>query len=162
MRSQNPTPPSSPVHSPRTTHRLWGCSVSSPRNARAASSRSQTAYFWSTLISWNVAQSASLPLRELEPLPRSRPSVLLPLHRARIAREESGLLQRRPVLRVQLRQRPADPVPDGPRLSRQPSAADVDGDVHLVQLLHHLERLLEDHLAGVAPEVLVEGAVVDD
>ena len=50
IRSQNPTLASSPMHWPRTTHRLCGCWVSIPRKARATSSASQTAYFWSTLI----------------------------------------------------------------------------------------------------------------
>src|SRR3989454_2901157 len=109
-----------------------------------------------------VGRTGRLPLGELEPLPRSRSPVLLALHGARIAREEPRLLQWRPVLRIELGERAADPVPDGASLSREPAAADDHGDVHLVELLDHLERLLEDHLAGLAPEVLVEGAVVDD
>src|SRR6266478_2832376 len=110
----------------------------------------------------HAEKTSRLPLGELEPLARSGPSVLLPLHRARIAREEARLLQWRPELRVELGERTADPVPDGASLPREPAAADDHGDVHLVELLDDLERLLEDHLAGLAPEVLVEGAVVDD
>src|SRR5207249_9711585 len=88
--------------------------------------------------------------------------VLLPLHRARIAREEARLLQWRPELRIELGERAADPVTDGPSLPRESAAADDHGDVHLVELLDDFERLLEDHLAGLAPEVLVEGTAVDD
>src|SRR6266446_5314083 len=110
----------------------------------------------------HAEKTSRLPLGELEPLARSGPSVLLPLHRARIAREEAGLLQWRPVVRIELGERAADPVTDGPSLPREPAAADDHGDVHLVELLDDLERLLEDHLAGLAPEVLVEGTVVDD
>src|SRR3989442_5319946 len=109
-----------------------------------------------------VGRTGRLPLGELEPLPRSRSPVLLALHGARIAREEPRLLQWRPVLRIELGDRAAAPVPDGASLSREPAAADDHGDVHLDELLDHLERLLDDHLAGLATEVLAERAVVDD
>ena len=50
---------------------------------------------------------------------------------------------------------------DGAGLSGETAAADIDVDVHLAELLDDLQRLLEDHLAGLAPEVIVQGAVVD-
>src|SRR5438105_10262142 len=53
-----PPPLSSPVHSPRTTHRLGGCFASIPRNARAASSVNHTAYFWPSFM---VATSRVAP-----------------------------------------------------------------------------------------------------
>src|SRR5436305_382078 len=103
----------------------------------------------------------ALALGELEPLPRARTPILLALHRPRIAREEARLLQRRAEVCVQLRQRPRDAVPYRARLAGESSAADVDDDVDLAELLDHLERLLQDHLAGLAAEVVVEGALVD-
>src|SRR5438093_11757683 len=103
-----------------------------------------------------------LPLRELEPLAGAGPAVLLALHHARVASEKAGLLQRGAEVGVQLGERAADAVPDGACLAGEPAAADVHRDVHLAELLDHLERLLEDHLAGLAPEVIVQRAVVDD
>src|SRR3954468_15079564 len=102
-----------------------------------------------------------LPLRELEPLACSRPSVLLALDGAGVAGEESRFLQRGAEVGVELGQRAADAVPDGAGLTRQPAAADVHEDIDLAQLLDDLERLLEHHLARLAAEVLVERARID-
>src|SRR4051812_48015131 len=102
-----------------------------------------------------------LPPGELEPPACSPASVLLALDGAGVAGEESRFLQRRAEVAVELGQRAADAVPDGPGLTRQPAAADVHEDVDLAQLLDHLEGLLEHHLAGLAAEVLVERARVD-
>src|SRR5262245_44052916 len=98
-------------------------------------------------LTWAERQREGLALRELEPLAGARPAVLLALHHPRVASEEAGLLQRRAEVGVELGQRAADAVPDGARLAGEPPAADVHGDVHLAELLHHLQRLLEDHLA---------------
>src|SRR5712664_2266860 len=129
---------------------MWG--IRTKRNGPA----------WDGRAVANRQRNARLSLGELEPLARAGPAVLLALYRAGVACEEPRLLQRRPELRVELGERAADPVPDGAGLPREAAAADVDRDVHLAELLDHLERLLEDHLAGVAPEVLVQGPVVDD
>src|SRR4029077_14218792 len=58
-----------------------------------------------------------LPLAELEPLARSRPSRLLALHHPWIARQESLLAQLLAVLLVRQAQRPRDREPQCTRLS---------------------------------------------
>src|ERR1700694_597035 len=92
---------------------MWSFQRSRPEAKRPRRSRAVA----------NTKGCAGSALRELEPLARSRPPVLLPLHRARVARKEPGLLERRPELRIHLGQRPADAVADGAGLAREPAAA---------------------------------------
>ena len=57
--------------------------------------------------------------------------------------------------------RPRDAVADRAGLAGQPSPVGVHDHVHLAHLVDELERLDQDHLRGLAAEVLVEGAPVD-
>ncbi len=50
---------------------------------------------------------------------------------------------------------------DGPRLSRRPAAAHVDGGVELPDGIGQLERLRDDHAQRLAREVILEGTPVD-
>src|SRR5512138_3994929 len=104
----------------------------------------------------------SLALAELEPTASAGLAVLLPLHHAGVAGEETGLLQRGPELRIQQAQRAAQPVANRAGLAGQPAPDDVHRHVDLPRLLEDLQRLVEDHLRGLAPEVLVERTAVDD
>src|SRR5689334_13338156 len=90
------------------------------------------------------------------------PPVLLALDLARIARHEPGLLERAAQLGIGLHERAGDPVPDRHRLRRNAAADDARVDAVLAQRRGHLERLVHDHAGGLAPEVLVERAFVDD
>src|SRR5262245_37216686 len=103
-----------------------------------------------------------LALAELEPTPCAGLAVLLSLHHAGVAGEEAGLLQRGPELGIQQAQRAAEPVADGPGLAGETAAHHVHRHVHLADLLEDLQRLVEDHLRGLTPEVLVERTAVDD
>src|SRR5690349_12480292 len=103
-----------------------------------------------------------LALGELEPTARTRLAVLLALDGAAVAGEEAGLLQRRAELGVQVAERAGDAVADRAGLAGEATADHVHGDVDLAELLHDLERLPNDHLRGLAPEVLVVLAAVDD
>src|SRR6516165_269769 len=103
-----------------------------------------------------------LPLAELEPTAGAGLAVLLALHHAGVAGEEAGLLQRDAEFRIQEAQRAAEPVPDGAGLTGEPAAHHVHRHVHLADLLEDLQRLVEDHLRGLAPEVLVERTAIDD
>src|SRR5438552_7198105 len=73
-----------------------------------------------------AAAGCRLALRVLRALARLVPAVLLALHLARVARDESGLLERGAQLRVGQEERPRDAVPDGDRLRGEPAAEDVD------------------------------------
>src|SRR4249919_1639558 len=63
-----------------------------------------------------------LPFAELEALARSGHTVLLALFRARVAREQSFVLQRLAELGVVLDERAGDAQPDGPGLSGHAAA----------------------------------------
>src|SRR6266851_3596038 len=104
--------------------------------------------------------AVALPLRELEPAPRTRLAILLPLHHSSIAGEEPGLLHRRTKLRIPHTQRAGKAVADGTGLPRQASAPHIDRHVHLPGLLKNLERLVDHHLRGLAAEVILKGSAV--
>src|SRR5689334_12830528 len=108
-----------------------------------------------------VSGARSLALGELEALAGAGAAVLLALDGARVAGHEPGLLQDRAVLRVHLHERAGDPVADRARLAGEAAALRVHEDVDLPDLIDELQRLDEDHLGGLAPEVLVERAAVD-
>src|SRR5262249_44856803 len=101
-------------------------------------------------------------LAELEPTAGAGLTVLLPLHDPGVAGEEAGLLQRGPELGVQQAQCAAEAVADGAGLAGEATADDVHRDVDLPHLLEDLQRLVEDHLRRLTPEVLVERTAVDD
>src|SRR5260370_16348920 len=102
----------------------------------------------------------ALPLRELEPAPRTRLAILLSLHHSSIAGKEPRLLHRRTKLRIPYTQRAGKAVADGAGLPRQASAPHIDRHVHLPGLLENLERLVDHHLRVLASEVILEGSAV--
>src|SRR3954451_6429695 len=88
-------------------------------------------------------RASGLALRELEAGPGALLSVLLALLHARIAREETGLLETLAELGIVDLQRARDAVADGAGLSRGTAAVDRDDDVELVRRLGERERLLD-------------------
>src|SRR6218665_576689 len=108
------------------------------------------------------AKPEGLALGELEPATRARLTVLLALDGAGITREEAGLLEGRTEVRVVVAQRAGEAVADGAGLTTQTSATHVDLDVDLALLLEHIQGLVEHHLGGLAAEVHVDVAAVDD
>src|SRR5512140_376863 len=120
---------------------------------------------------WTPASSSSfiviwlicppLPLRELEPGAGAALSVLLALLHARVAREETGLLERPAQLEVEQAERAGDSVPDGAGLARAPAARAEGDDVDLVDRLGELKGRADDHLEHVVRKEIFEGSVVD-
>src|SRR6266702_3201 len=102
-----------------------------------------------------------LALGELEALAGAGLAVLLALHGAGVAGDEAGLLEDRPVVRVELHERAGDAVADGAGLTGQPAALRVHEHVELAHLVDELERLDQDHLRRLPAEVGVHGAAVD-
>src|SRR5262245_47072389 len=102
-----------------------------------------------------------LALRVLRALARLVTAVLLALDLARVARDEPGLLEGRPVLRVDLQQRTRDAVADRDRLCAHSTTEHVDVGAILARSRGDLERLPDDHARGLAPEILIGRAIVD-
>src|SRR5262249_17727114 len=92
---------------------------------------------------------------------RATLAVLLALHLARVARDVAVLLQRRAERRADLDQRARDAVADRLGLAGETAAAHVHQHVVAADRLGRLERLTQHHLAGRAPEVVVDVAAVD-
>src|SRR5882757_517706 len=106
-------------------------------------------------------RNIGLALGELEAGPGALLSVLLALLHARIAREETGLLQAFAQLYVVDLQSPGDAVADGAGLSRRTAAVNRDDDVELVDRLRERKRLLDDHLEHFVAEVLIQRTLID-
>src|SRR5258705_13723135 len=94
----------------------------------------------SRAIANQSAEEPRLPLRELEPLPRSRPSVLLPLDGARVAGQESRLLQVRAELRILLPPGPAEALAEEVGLAGEAATADGGPVDHVPRLLRPVLR----------------------
>src|SRR6185436_16026103 len=84
-----------------------------------------------------------LSFTELEALPRSGHSVLLPLLGARVARQEAFGLERFAELGVVFDQRTCDAQPHGARLARHAAATNRGEDVELVRHLGQEQRLAD-------------------
>src|SRR5687768_16452049 len=102
-----------------------------------------------------------LALGELEARPGALLAVLLALLHARIAREETSLLEPLAQLEVEDLERTGDPVTNRAGLAARTAAVHRDDDVELVDRLRQRQRLLDDHLENFIAKVIVEGAAVD-
>src|SRR5690348_1022888 len=102
-----------------------------------------------------------LALGELEARASALLSVLLALLHARIAREETGLLEALAQLEVVDLQRARDAVADRAGLAARAAAVHRDDDVELVDRLRQRQRLLDDHLEHFVAEVVIERPAVD-
>src|SRR6516164_162370 len=105
--------------------------------------------------------SQRLALGVLRSLTGLLEAVLLPLRRPCVAGEEAGLLQRRPVLRVDERERPRQPESQRAGLARDAAAADARDHVELALGAERHERLSDDLLVHLVREVRVERPAVD-
>src|SRR6516165_2916541 len=105
--------------------------------------------------------SQRLALGVLRSLAGLLEAVLLPLRRPRVAGEEAGLLQRRPVLRVDERERPRQPESQRAGLARDAAAADARDHVELALGADQHERLADDLLVHLVREVRVKRPAVD-
>jgi hypothetical protein len=83
-----------------------------------------------------------LPLRKLEPLPRSRPAGLLPLDSTGIAGHQAGRPELDPVLSVGLYQGPCNGVPKRAGLSGLPAPIHVCLHIERAESIGGGERLL--------------------
>src|SRR3954469_22107220 len=84
-------------------------------------------------------------LRELEAAAGFLLAVLLALDDARVAGEESFLLERRAKLGLEVGERLRDAVAHGARLAREAAACDRHDHVELAGAVRHMQRLLQDH-----------------
>src|ERR1043165_3463995 len=103
----------------------------------------------------------ALAFRELEALARALLPVLLALLGARVARDESRVLERGAEVCVHLHKSARAAVGRRTGLSRRASARDVDHDVELVCGVGERQGLADDHAQGLVGEVLLEGLAVD-
>src|SRR6185369_6202357 len=88
--------------------------------------------------------------------------VLLAFDFARIARDESRLLQHTAELRMGEDERARDAVANGRRLRGDTAAADVHREIVLPACIGQLEGLMHDHPRRFATEVVLERPAVDD
>src|SRR5260221_10136405 len=100
---------------------------------------------------------ASLPLGELEPGAGATLSIFLSLLHARIARQETRLLQDLAKLSVENEEGTRNAVADRSGLPRASAAIHEGDDVELVHGLRQLQRLAADHLEHVVRKVVFEG-----
>src|SRR5882724_10351954 len=105
--------------------------------------------------------TSRLALRELRAAPCLAAADLLALDLARVARHEAGGPERLAQRLVELKQRARDAVVDRAGLAGDAAAVDRDLDVEAGRHRHELERLADDHAAGLAAEELLDRASVD-
>src|ERR671914_1306491 len=104
---------------------------------------------------------SDLALGVLGGLARLLQSVLPPLFLPTVARQEAGLLEYRPEIRVELGEGARDRVPQGAGLSRDPSPLDLGDDVVAALGIRASQGLVHDHAMGHARKVVVDGTAVD-
>src|SRR5262249_22171039 len=104
----------------------------------------------------------TLALAVLELLPSAGLAVLLALAGARVAREQTGLLERQPKLVVEARDRTRQPVAHGTGLAGGSAALDGCQHVELADGIRDRNRLGDDHPQRLTRKVLLERAAVDD
>src|SRR4051812_47398717 len=101
-------------------------------------------------------------LAVLRSLPGLLEAGLLALLDARVARQETGLLQRGAVrLEVDLVERTGDAEAQGPGLARGAAAVDAGDDVEPALEVGHLERVVHQLLVDLVGEVGLERPAVD-
>src|SRR5690606_29512016 len=100
-------------------------------------------------------------LRVLETLACARTTRLLALDLTRVAREVTGALERRAVLRAHAQQGARNAMAYGLGLGCDAAAVHVHHHVELPLLLEHVEGLPHDHAQGLAREVVLGSATVD-
>src|SRR6266566_6188635 len=105
--------------------------------------------------------SAKSALRVLRRLTGLLQAVLLALLDPGIAGQEACLLQRRAVLRVDLRQRPGDPQPKRTGLAGHAAARDAGDHIELALGTESDERLVDELLMDLVGEVFAERTAVD-
>lgn len=80
---------------------------------------------------------------------------------ARVTGDEAGLAQGFSQGLIVGYQCPGDPMTDGAGLAGNASALDGDIDIELIGHVDGLQRLPDNHSAGLPSEVLIQGTVVD-
>src|SRR5271156_1174522 len=100
-------------------------------------SKTQHRFLWARLRkqSRDQRERNNLSFRELEPLARALLTVLLTLARARVATQQSKLLQLRPQLGIKLEQCAGNAQPRGAGLTVGSTAVRQNNDVELVRQL---------------------------
>jgi HPt (histidine-containing phosphotransfer) domain-containing protein len=107
-------------------------------------------------------QTSRLTLRVLGSLPCPLQSVFLPFLHARVARQQAGLLQGGPEVRVVLDQRSGDAVGDRSRLAARAATDDFDADVEFALGAGDAQGRQGSHLEDPASEVGERVLVVDE
>ena len=108
-----------------------------------------------------LVQTSGLTLGELEAGACAAETVLFALFLASIAGQETCGLENGAEFRVDLAEGAGDAVAQGFGLTGHAAAGAASLDVVLVDHLDQLERLLHDHLQGLAREVILEGTTVN-
>src|SRR5574339_1184229 len=103
-----------------------------------------------------------LPFAELEALARPLLSVLLALLDARVARQESRLLQPLPQFDVVLDERPCDAEPEGAGLAGDAAAGDRREHVEFIGRFGDGQRLLDLGAERLGGEGLLDRLAIDD
>src|ERR1700674_467750 len=106
-------------------------------------------------------RAGGLPLGVLGSLPCPLQSVLLALLHARVAREQSGLLQGWPEVRVVLDECSGDAVRDRTGLATSTAAEHLDADVELALSARDAQRSQGRHLEDPPPQIRERVLVVD-
>src|SRR4051812_17802117 len=110
----------------------------------------------------SAAELMGSALRVLRALASLVASVLLALDLARVACDEARLLQHRPELGMRQDQRTRDAVTNGGRLGSHAPASHVHRQIVLTPRIGELEWLVHDHPRGLATEVVLQRALIDD
>jgi hypothetical protein len=101
------------------------------------------------------AAAHPLPLGILEAFSRSRLPVLLAFFHARIACQESSLLQHLPKLGAEIHESTRDAMLDSSCLPMHTAALHENNKIELIQSFRSLKWLLHDHAVGFIEEILI-------
>src|SRR5579872_230017 len=105
-------------------------------------------------------ESETLAFRELEPFARALLAVLLPFVASRVAGQQSGLLQLRTQLGIELDQRASDPQPGSACLADGAAAIRENQDVKLLRHFRGEQRLTHNGARRFIDKIMFEGPAV--
>ena len=104
---------------------------------------------------------AGSALRVLEALASAGLAVFLTLLDPRIPGQKTGRLQAASELLIEIAKCAAESETQCPRLTTEPTTSNLGVHIELVRGFRQLQGLLDDHLEGIAREVVLEGTSVD-
>src|SRR5208282_4748033 len=122
---------------------------------------STKAFTFAGIVGAGLAPPTKLSLRKLEAFPRALLPVLLAFLHTGIARQKSVLPQRRPQLRVILRDRSRQSHPHRSGLPANPAAMRGHLHVHLVSQVRELQRLDRIMLPRMIRKIIRHLAPID-